>query len=400
MPKRKGNFIDEIANETNARVAIRFAAIGKTSRNDVQRVTQNIDESAKILADMLKDGKFTPTPCVQMTIQDGAHKKMREITIPKFFPDQCVHWMVMMHVVPLIMRGMYEYNCGSISGRGSKKIHAAILRDLNQDPKRCIWCLKMDIQKFYPSIRHDCLKQQLRRIIKDPKVLSLLDILIDSCGGDIGLPIGFYPSQWLGNFHLQPIDHLIKEGLHIPHYYRYMDDMLLFSSSKRDLLKAKTVIDSELSKMGLKIRCNIEEKSKKNWEVFKPRETGLVFVGAKFTPYRISETSCRYEWRMTMTRGTMLRMTRKFRRISKKKHVTLHDAASIVSGYGIARHGSNWRFEKKWLRPMFDFEKAKEIVSIESKKQNAAPRCVRPIPPRCRDMRYRIVSRRRPRKEA
>lgn len=42
------------------------------------------------------------------------------------------------------------------------------------------YCLKIDIQKFYPSVNHKILKRLLRKKIKDSDMLSLLDMLIDS----------------------------------------------------------------------------------------------------------------------------------------------------------------------------------------------------------------------------
>lgn len=42
------------------------------------------------------------------------------------------------------------------------------------------YCLKLDIKKFYPSINHRILKKLLRKKFKDKKLLSLLDMIIDS----------------------------------------------------------------------------------------------------------------------------------------------------------------------------------------------------------------------------
>lgn len=55
----------------------------------------------------------------------------------------------------------------------------------------------MDVHKFYPSIDHDILKIQVRKKIKDSKVLALLDEIIDSTDSltpGVGVPIGNYLS--------------------------------------------------------------------------------------------------------------------------------------------------------------------------------------------------------------
>ena len=43
-------------------------------------------------------------------------------------------------------------------------------------------------------------------------MLDLLFKIIDVT--DVGIPLGFYTSQWLSNWFLQDLDHYIKEQLH------------------------------------------------------------------------------------------------------------------------------------------------------------------------------------------
>lgn len=375
MPKKYGHFYNTIADAENGEVAITNASLGKRDRSDVKKILENKVEYAMALETLLRTKCFQPSPSIHLIIKDGPHKKEREIVIPKFYPDQCVHWMLMQQIQPIIMKGMYEYNCGSIPGRGSKYALDAIHYWLTYDPKNCTWCMKLDVEKFYQNIDHECLKKMFRHVIKDPDVLWLLDTVIDCI--EQGVPIGYYTSQWFANFYLQSIDHYIKEVLKIPHYVRYMDDMLLMASSKRQLIRAKQSIEAELAKIGLKIRNNIDNPAKKNWEIFKPRETGLEFIGTKFIPIKVSKDKHRYIWMRVMSRDTMLRMSRRAKRIHRKGSMDYSDACAVVSYYGIARSGNNWRFECKYLRPYVDFEKAKKVVSVESKNLRASGKPLR-----------------------
>lgn len=43
-----------------------------------------------------------------------------------------------------------------------------------------MYCLKIDIKKFYPSINRTILKQLLRKLFKDKDLLFELDNIIDS----------------------------------------------------------------------------------------------------------------------------------------------------------------------------------------------------------------------------
>jgi hypothetical protein len=95
------------------------------------------------------------------------------------------------------------------------------------------YCLKIDIKKFFPNINHNILKKLLRRKIKDNDLLWLLDEIIDSIDGDIGVPIGNYLSQYFANFYLAYFDHWLKEEKKVRYVIRYMDDIVCLTSIKR-----------------------------------------------------------------------------------------------------------------------------------------------------------------------
>lgn len=122
------------------------------------------------------------------------------------------------------------YSC--IKGRGIHSLVQKLQSDLRKDPEGTMYCLKIDIRKFYPSINHDILKGILRKKIKDVPLLNLLDEIIDSADG---VPIGNYLSQFFANLYMSYFDHWIKEELKVTYYYRYADDIVLLSSNKDQL---------------------------------------------------------------------------------------------------------------------------------------------------------------------
>ena len=82
------------------------------------------------------------------------------------------------------------------------------------------------------------------RIIKDARCLELLfgvidsykiDFEGDSVGRKKGLPIGNLTSQFFANFYLSALDHFILEKLKPEGYVRYMDDMVIFGDSIKEL---------------------------------------------------------------------------------------------------------------------------------------------------------------------
>ena len=83
------------------------------------------------------------------------------------------------------------------------------IRSHKHKPQELKYCLKLDIKHFYQSVDIEKLKKKFRKIIKDRDMLRVLDTIVDSNVAQygkkivkMGLPIGFYTSQWFSNFFL------------------------------------------------------------------------------------------------------------------------------------------------------------------------------------------------------
>lgn len=92
-----------------------------------------------------------------------------------------------------------------------------------------------------------------------------VNIIIDDNGREfvdgVGIPIGNYVSQYDGNFNLSVVDHWLKEVKGVKYYFRYMDDMVIFGSSKEELHKLKRELDEFMA-------VNLKQVLKHNWQVF------------------------------------------------------------------------------------------------------------------------------------
>lgn len=229
--KRVGFIFEQICDIENISRAIDNAARGKKSRRIVGNILEHKRQAAEAVREMLVTKTYRPKPYREFVIKDGASQKERTIYCPAFYPDQIVHWAIIQVTEPILRKGMYEFCCGSIPGRGIHYGKRYIERWLRRDRKNTKYCLKLDIKKYYPHINTSVLKSKFRTKIKDANALWLFDTIIDS--HEAGLPIGNYTSQWWANFYLEGLDHFIKERLHIKYYMRYMDDMVLFGANKK-----------------------------------------------------------------------------------------------------------------------------------------------------------------------
>lgn len=159
----------------------------------------------------------------------------------------------------------------SYANRVGKGTHRAIDR-LQQFARRYRYGLRADIVRHFPSIDHTILKAGLARVIPEEDVMGLVEKIIASGDGVLadeyqmvwfpgddllaacrprGLPIGNLTSQFWSNCYLHPFDQFVKRELSCRAYLRYVDDIALFSDSKRELWAWKRAIIERLASLRL-----------------------------------------------------------------------------------------------------------------------------------------------------
>ena len=340
--KRYGFIYSKVYDPDNLKLAMRKASLGKRNQKRVKKVLCNADGYAEKLCRMLRDKDYQPsTPQIRI-INDGASGKKRTIYKPNFYPDQIIHWALMLQLEPMIMHGMYAYSCGSIPGRGTSYAQKALRKWIDNDRRNTKYCLKMDIHKFYPSIDNAILKQRFRRLIKDPDCLWLTDKIIDS---NIGQPIGFYTSQWFANFFLQDLDHFVKERLGIKYYVRYVDDLVMLGPNKKKLHRVREAITEYLA--GIKLQI------KDNWQVFRLDCRDIDFLGIRF-----------YRDKSILRKRNSLRIRRRVNKIRQKRRLNYADACAVISYWGWMKRTDSYRFYHDAIKPVVSAKLARKVVSI------------------------------------
>lgn len=132
------------------------------------------------------------------------------------------------------------------------------------------WVLKCDISKYLYNIKHDALKSLIRKYISDPDCLWLLDMIIDSTEGNVGIPIGNQSSQIFALLYLSSLDHMVKEKLGIKFYGRYMDDFYLIHEDKEYLRYCWKEIERHVNELGLSLNAKTN---------IYPLKNGIDFLG-------------------------------------------------------------------------------------------------------------------------
>jgi RNA-directed DNA polymerase len=271
--KRHGNLWEQICGLDNIKFAHKQARRGKAYYTEVKMVDADIDRYAQEIRDMLIHKTFTTSPYEIEERCDG--RKMRTIYKLPYYPDRIVQHALLNIIGPIIVNSFIRDSFQSIVGRGTsdamRRVKKVVLS--KNCPK---YALKIDIEKYYPSINNNLMKAAVRRKIKDKDALWLVDDIIDSMQG---LPIGNYTSQHFGNLYLNQFDWWMKQIVKPIAYFRYCDDIVVMENTKSRLIAIKVLMNKRLTDLHLKI--------KNTWNVYNIYLHGIDFVGYVFTPFRV-----------------------------------------------------------------------------------------------------------------
>lgn len=370
-----GDVIDA-AKDKRHRMSVKIA-IGDPVRSYTDTITDpenRLHQTIRFIQYSVITDNFVPPEHQPIEIQDGPKGKIRQIIRPQFHIEQIIHHSLVRVLEPIFMKKMYYYSAASIPKRGTHFLRKHIEHAIKFDSQNTKYCLKMDIRKFFQSIPHRKLKTMLKEDVRDDTVRKLLFKVIDSV--EEGLPLGFYTSQWLANYYLQPIDHYIKERMYddlkishskkrhgAPHYFRYMDDMVLFGPNKKELHRARLILMDKLKKeYGLSI--------KDDWNVFRfdyidddgvRKGNMLDFIGFRF-----------YHDKVTIREKIYERIIKLIDRliVKNKQDITFHEVASMLSYYGYVVWSDSKGIYYNMLKPYIGLKDLKRIVSEENSKYN------------------------------
>lgn len=243
------------------------------------------EETLITLKKELSEGKFhlERSELKELHVDDGY--KPRIVQAPPVYKRigvQAIMRIVEKYIYPTLITN----TAASIKGRGMHWLHHIVKKDIKTNPENMQFYGQSDVYHFYDSIDQDKMKSIIREYIADCIVLKYLDNFIELM--PFGLSKGLRSSQALANLYLSAVDKIMCQHVNyhiddiednIPdgheihyHYYRYCDDIVFFAPNKFECWKLYNLLNSELTKLGLKIKENF---------AIRPISEGLDFLGFK-----------------------------------------------------------------------------------------------------------------------
>ena len=397
MPKRVGYIYSRM--DDRAFIA-RSAKIGtreskKKKRRDVRRVLDNWGFYGDATLTMVRERSFKPEIPRKKTIYDPSSQKWRDTYRVSFWPDGLMHIMVCQAMMDVLMRGMSPWTCSAIPQRGGQRVRKRLRHAMQDRPKQSTYAGESDVKSYYDSIPLDRLMVALERKIKDQEFLLLVAICItceqislrealerglhwrDITRGRVGLYIGLYIDQWLANFYLEPLDHMILAHPGVKFTTRHMDNIVITGPNKKKLHAAMRDIERGMNALGLKM--------KGDWQVYRTTFTRKA-QARRLTmterqrrlrhPRMVAAVGYRYGHNFTtMRKRNFLRFTRQCRRVKKKidarRPIPYQQACALLSRIGQLKHCDSHNARVKYVDPI-GVKNLKEVVRYESKRRLAA----------------------------
>lgn len=356
--KRIGNLYQKIISIENLELADEKARRGKQNSYGVRVHDRNRKANILALHEALLAKTYKTSPYEVFTIHEP---KERLIYRLPYYPDRIVHHAIMNILEPIWVRTFTHNTFSCIKGRGIEGCARHVDKIIRKYGGKPLYCLKLDITKFYPSINHDVLKNIIRHKTKDNDLLWLLDEIIDSADG---LPIGNYLSQYLANLYLCYMMHKANEDWKID-CAEYADDIVFFSDNKAKLHrlfhgKVKPYIEGILK---LKI--------KDNWQIFPipinrydKHGRALDYVGYKF-----------YREQKLIRKNIKQNFCRKAAKLNK--HTLLLDVKTykqeIAPWLGWAKHSNSKHLLRKIIKPeYYEFCCSNKRMAVGERYNSAA----------------------------
>lgn len=219
---------------------------GKHEREYAIEFEQDLEENLLGLRDELVEERWHPDAYSQFFVEDP---KRRLINAPPF-PNRVVHHVVTDVVLTPIWGPTFIFDTyACIKGRGTHVAVRRLQRFMRRHPEGSGYVLQLDVKSYFASIDHEILLSLIAKRIRDPQMMHLIRMIVESYADSpgTGIPLGNLTSQGFANIYLHELDLFAKHGLRVKEYLRYMDDITLVHADKAQLWAWRDEIEAFLT---------------------------------------------------------------------------------------------------------------------------------------------------------
>lgn len=354
---------ERVTDYDNLYKAYLHARRNKRFRDEVLEFSANLEDYLHWLQDGLINQTYVPGQYFRRVIHDPVER----LIMWQAFIHRVVQWAVYQIINPEFVRSYIEDSYACIKDRGSDAAAQRLFyfmqqagraeksagRDADGRLRRRFYLEKLDTSKYFYRIDHQVSLDLVgRKCGYDPWLMWLMDLFVNAPGekfgfppgkgvGDVspeemledkGLAVGSLLNQMLANVNQNEVDHFAKRTLRIHYYVRYMDDIVILSDNKEQLIEWRRRIEEFMAD-----RLKLELNPKKSF--IQPISQGI-----NFCQYRVFPDHIR------LKKSTALRMKRRLKKIQQlyaDGEITLERAQMTVNSYlGLMSHCDSYQLRK------------------------------------------------------
>jgi len=296
------------------------------------------------LIENLVNGSYQPQPVRKVEIpKPGKINEKRMLCIPTVV-DRLVQQAIYQVLEPIFDPTFSESSYGFRPGR---RAHDAVKQASDYVREGYVWCVDIDLEKFFERVNHDILMSRLARKIGDKRLLKIIRRILESgimqdgvcIERHEGTPAGGPLSPLLSNILLDEVDKELERREH--KFCRYADDQNVYVRSRRAGERVFKSIKQFLAKK-LKLKINDQKSA-----------VALVKEG-NFLGFRVQ-----LDGRISMAPETVQRAKDKIRQLTwrsrgKSFEVVIEQLNQYLRGwvgyYYPSSWPSVWREFDSWIR--------------------------------------------------
>lgn len=331
------------------------------NRRAIFRFSVNKNTNVFNIYRALVNKNYKPLPFVIFLIFEPKPRLVMSQTVS----DKIVnHFIANHYLLPFLERKLIDSNVATRKSKGSRYAGELLQKFINtiriKEKDKEIYCLNIDISKYFYNIDHNILIKKLEREIEDKDVINLIKVILDETNKpyvneiidkvnarfdiniprykkDVGLSIGAMTSQFFAIYYLNDLDHYIKENLKCKYYVRYMDDFIILDTDRDKLKRIWKLIEKQIELLNLKVnpKSNITSLT-----------IGISFVGYK---YKIENGKFKIKYKK-----------KTIRKINKK--------LSILKKYDLFKYYKTYGSYYGYLSKIKDCERNFKMKAIEKYK--------------------------------